>query len=223
MTQQRDAGAEPRAPLTRERILRAALDVADAGGVASLTMRKIATHLEVEAMSLYHHVANKESILDGLVDLVFSEIDLPSVGGDWKSAMRRRATSARDVLKRHPWAIALLDSRVNLGPATLRHHNAVIGRLREAGFDIAMAAHAFSLLDSYLYGFVMQELSMPFDGKPAIEDMAGTYLQQVPVDAYPYLAEMFGHAMEADYSFESEFAFGLDLILEGLEGSRGKA
>src|SRR5437867_8063557 len=135
---------EARIPLSRERVLRAAVAFADESGIASLTMRKLGEALGVEAMSLYNHVANKGDLLDGMIDIVFSEIDLPSRGADWKTAMRQRGVSARRVLSRHPWAIGLMESRSSPGPATLRHHDAVIGRLREAGFSIALAAHARS-------------------------------------------------------------------------------
>lgn len=220
MTEARIPPNEPRGPLSRERILRAAMSVADEGGLTALTMRKIANQLGVEAMSLYHHVRNKDEVQGGLIDLVFSEIELPVIGSDWKPAMRRRANSARSVLSRHGWAIGILDSRVNPGPATLRHHNAVIGTLREAGFSIGMAAHAYSILDSYIYGFVLQELSMPFGSMEELEEVAEAMLQHFPVEQYPYLAEMFGYALTPDYSYGTEFAFGLELILDEIEGLR---
>ena len=143
-------------------------------------MRKLGEALGVEAMSLYNHVANKDELLDGMVDLVFSEIDLPSDGADWKTAMRERAVSARQALSRHPWAIGLMESRTSPGPATLRHHDAVIGSLREAGFSIAMAAHAFSALDSYIYGFALQEASLPFNTAEETAEVAQTILSAVP-------------------------------------------
>src|SRR5215467_11850699 len=152
-----------RAPLSRERVLRAALVIVDKGGLEALTMRQLGRALGVEAMSLYNHVANKEDVLDGLIDLMFSEIDLPCDGGDWKTAMRQRAISAREVLGRHRWAIGLMESRRSPGPATLRHHDAVLACLRQAGFSVEMTAHAYSLLDSYIYGFALQEASLPFD------------------------------------------------------------
>src|SRR5438270_1645157 len=167
---QANARPEPRIPLNRDRVLRAALALADEGGIEALTMRRLGQALGVEAMSLYNHVANKDDVLDGLVDAVFSEIDLPCDGGDWKTAMRRRAISAREVLGRHRWAIGLMESRANPGPATLRHHDSVLRCLREAGFSIAMAAHAYSALDSYIYGFALQQASLPFaTGEQAAE------------------------------------------------------
>ena len=147
---------EERPPLSRERVLRGAVAVADAGGIGALTMRSLARELGVKPMSLYYYVAGKAEILDGIVDLVFSEIDLPSPGGDWQSQMRRRADSARRTLRRHPWAIGLMESRANPGPATLRHHDATLATLHEAGFSVVMTAHAYALLDSYIYGFALQ-------------------------------------------------------------------
>src|SRR5215472_9097154 len=146
------AGAH-RAPLSRDRVLRAAVALADTGGISSLSMRKLGEALGVEAMSLYNHVASKGDLLDGMIDVVFGEIDLPPGDVDWKSAMRQRAISVREALRRHPWAIGLMESRTSPGPATLRHHDAVLGCLRGAGFSIEMTAHAYSLLDSYIYGF----------------------------------------------------------------------
>jgi AcrR family transcriptional regulator len=223
VTAKNDPGAEPRVPLSKERVFRAAVLIADGGGVASLTMRKLAEELGVEAMSLYHHVANKSEILDGMVDAVFSEIELPASGAGWKTAMRQRALSAREVLSRHPWAIGLMESRKNPGLATMRHHDAVLGSLRGAGFSIAVAAHAFSVLDSYVYGFLLQELNLPFKTSAELEEMAGSILQQLPADEYPHFTEMIvEHALKPGYSYANEFEFGLDLILDGLERVRGK-
>ena len=153
---------QARVPLNRDRVLHAAVAFADQHGVAALSMRKLGESLGVEAMSLYNHVANKSELLDGMVDLVFGEIGLPPIGADWKTAMRQRAVSARLVLSRHRWAIGLMESRASPGPATLRHHDAVIGSLRAADFPVEMTAHAFSVLDSYIYGFALQEASLPF-------------------------------------------------------------
>src|SRR3954469_19218258 len=155
-------GTKARSPLSRERVLVAAVPCADEHGIASLSMRKLGEVLGVEAMSLYNHVANKDQLLDGMVDVVFGEIDLPSGTTDWKTAMRERAQSARGALGRHPWAITLMSTRTSPGPATLRHHDAVIGSLRTGGFSITLAAHAFSALDSYIYGFALQEATLPF-------------------------------------------------------------
>jgi AcrR family transcriptional regulator len=221
MTPSTRPAAEPRAPLSRERVLRAAVALADDSGLRSLTMRKLGEVVGVEAMSLYNHVANKEDLLDGMVDLVFSEIHLPSAGVDWKTAMRRRAVSAREALARHPWAIGLMESRTAPGPATLRHHDAVIGSLRQGGFSIERAAHAFSALDSYIYGFAVQETSLPFDTAEETAEVAQMILAQLPTDAYPHLTELtLERVLRPGYDYADEFGFGLDLILDGLERAR---
>ena len=215
---------EPRIPLSRDRVLRAAVAFADERGIGSLSMRKLGEALGVEAMSLYNHVANKDELLDGMVDLVFSEIDLPSGTADWKTAMRDRAVSARQALSRHPWAIALMQSRTSPGPATLRHHDAVIGSLREAGFSIEMAAHAFSALDSYVYGFALQEASLPFDTAEEATEVAAMIMNRFPADEYPHLTELtVEHVLQPGYEYGNEFEFGLDLILDGLERVRDTA
>jgi AcrR family transcriptional regulator len=207
--------------LSRERVLRAAVDLADKSGIESLSMRKLAQELGVEAMSLYRHVRNKGDMVDGMVDLVFGEIGLPPSEVDWKTAMRQRAISAREVLARHPWAIALMESRSTPGPATLQHHDAVLGCLRAAGFSIAMAAHAYSVLDSYIYGFALEQASLPFQtGEEAVE-VADSIRHQFPVDAYPHLMEMaIQHVLQPGYDYADEFKFGLELILDGLERAR---
>ena len=177
--------AQRREPLTRERVLEAAIKLADQGGIESLSMRKLGQELGVEAMALYYHFASKDEVLDGVVDLVFSEIDLPATGADWKTAMRQRAISVRDVLSRHRWAIGLMESRTNPGPANLRHHDAVIGSLRAAGFDMEMAAHAYSLLDSYIYGFALTKMNLPFDTSQEIAEVAQSMLQPFPLTNTP--------------------------------------
>jgi hypothetical protein len=152
-----------------------------------------------------------------MVDAVFGEIDLPPRDTDWKSAMRHRAVSARAALRRHPWAIGLMDSRSRPGPATLRHHDAVIGALRAGGFSVPMAAHAVSLIDSYLYGFVLQELSLPFRGAAELDEVANAILREMPADAYPHLTELATeHVLKPGYDYADEFAFGLTLILDAL-------
>ncbi|QCD60831.1 TetR family transcriptional regulator [Streptomyces hawaiiensis] len=168
-------------------------------------------------MSLYHHVAGREDILDGMVDAVFGEIDLPPRDTDWKSALRHRADSARAVLRRHPWAVGLMDSRSQPGPATLRHHDAVIGTLRAGGFSVPMAAHAVSLIDSYLCGFVLQELSLPFRGAAELDEVAGAIVRDMPADTYPHLTELATeHVLKPGYDYADEFTFGLTLILDAL-------
>lgn len=210
-----------RGTLTRERVLAAAVAVADRDGLAAVTMRSLAGELGVKPMSLYHHVTNKDEILDGIVDAVFAEIELPTPGAPWRKAMERRARSARAALGRHPWAVGLLESRTHPGPATLRHHDAVLGCLRESGFSLVDAAHAYALLDSYIYGFAVQEAALPFDDDSA-EEVIEQMSAMVTGGEYPHLAEMAtDHAMRPGYDFGDEFAFGLDLILDALERLRG--
>jgi AcrR family transcriptional regulator len=210
-----------RQPLNRDRVLRAAVALADARGIGALTMRRLGQALGVEAMSLYKHVANKDDILDGMIELVVAEIDLPGLDDPWKDAMRRRAISTRDMLARHPWAVTIMDSRTNPGPATLRYYNAVVGSLRRGGFSIAMAAHAFAVLDSYIYGFAVQAQSLPFDTSEEAADTAGEMIEALPAIHYPYLIELATqHALQPGYAFANEFAFGLELILDGLERVR---
>jgi AcrR family transcriptional regulator len=209
-----------RATLSRERALTTAMALADTDGLGSLSMRKLAQELGVEAMSLYHHVANKEDILDGMVDMVFAEIELPSDGTEWKTAMRQRAESARAALTRHPWAISIMDSRASPGPETLRHHDAVIGSCRKAGFSVHMAAHAFSLIDSYIYGFVLQEVNLPFDDSTDLEEVVGSMMLPFSAEDYPHLVELTTeYILQPGYSYGNEFDYGLGLILDGLEAA----
>ena len=209
---------EERPPLSRERVLRGAVAVADAGGIGALTMRSLARELGVKPMSLYYYVAGKAEILDGIVDLVFSEIDLPSPGGDWQSQMRRRADSARRTLRRHPWAIGLMESRANPGPATLRHHEATLATLRRAGFSVAMTAHAYALLDSYIYGFALQEAALPFNPETVTE--ATEAITELFASEYPHLVEMATeHILRPGYDFGDEFEIGLTVILDALTRS----
>lgn len=213
-----DAVPEPRIPLSRERVLLAAIALADESGIDSLTMRKLGEAVGVEAMSLYNHITNKEDLLDGMIDGVFHEIELPSGGDSWKAAMRRRAISVRTVLSRHRWAIGLMESRSSPGPATLRHHDAVIGCLRDAGFSFELAAHAYSVLDSYIYGFALQERGLPFDTPEETAALAQAMVAQFPIDEYRHLAAFtFEHVLQAGYDYGNEYEFGLDLILDGLE------
>ena len=215
---------EARAPLNRDLVLHAALALADEGGIEALTMRRLGQALGVEAMSLYNHVANKEDVLDGLVDIVFGEIELLCEDGDWKEAMRRRAISARDVLARHSWAIALMESRTQPGGANLRHHDSVLRCLREAGFSIPLAAQAYSALDSYIYGFALQQASLPFDTGEQAAEVAELILGRFPTGEYPYMMEIAReHVLKPGYSYAAEFEYGLDLILDGLERARGAA
>ena len=212
-----------RAPLDRERVLRAAIALADAGGFDSLTMRRLARELGVEAMSLYHHVASKDDLLDGMVDLVFAEIERPATGVDWKAAMRRRAESTRAALGRHRWAIGLMEGRGHHGPANLALHDAVLGCLRAAGFSPAMTVRAYSVQDAYIYGFALQERDM---SPETADDFAATAQRQMVeyravLADYPNLVEVVGgHVAAAGYDYATEFRFGLDLILDGLDALR---
>jgi AcrR family transcriptional regulator len=216
--------AGTRIPLTRERVLEAALRLADEGGIAALSMRKLGQALGVEAMALYYHFANKERVLDGIVDLVFAEIDVPIAGADWKPAMRRRAISVRDALLRHRWAIGLMESRTRPGPANLRHHDAMVGCLRAAGFDMAAAATAYSLLDAYVYGFALTKMNLPFDATTDMAEMAESMLEPFPAGEYPNLAAFISeHATQPGYDFADEFEIGLDVVLDGLERARRAA
>jgi AcrR family transcriptional regulator len=202
-------------------VLRQALALADSEGIDALSMRRLARELDAGAMSLYHHVSNKEELLDGLVDLVFAEIHLPESEGDWQAAMRARAVSARDVLARHRWAIPLMVSRTTPGPANMRHHEAVTACLRQAGFSIRMATHANWLLDSYIFGFALQEASLPFADADELADMIDTvFLPQLPPQDYPYLNESATELMQSNYNPADEFPYGLSLILDALEHDR---
>jgi len=207
-----------RARLTRERVIQAALSVADSGGLGSLTIRSLAKELGAKPMSVYYHVANKDEILGALVDIVFSEIQLPVPGGDWRSEMHKRACSAREVLGRHSWAIGLLESRTDPGPANLRHHDTVIATLQMAGFSAELIAHAYALIDSYVYGSALQEAALPFQGPERDGDVMKSIMEQMPADEYPHLVHMAtSYYLRPGYDFGDEFGFGLDLILDGIE------
>jgi AcrR family transcriptional regulator len=215
---------QPRHRLSRDRVLQTAIGRADEGGFEALTMRTLAEELGVAPMALYRHVANKDDLIDAMIDFVFGEIGLPSGGTDWKTAMRQRAISLRDVLSRHRWAIGLMESRRNPGPANLRHHDAVIGKLRAAGFSVGMAAHAYSLLDSYIYGFALTKLNLPFEASDDVGELAHSMLEPFPINEYPNLVEFLGeHVLKPGYDYGDEFEYGLELILDGLETARGRA
>ncbi|MDI3210782.1 TetR/AcrR family transcriptional regulator [Arthrobacter sp. AL12] len=217
------AGTNPgRARLSRSLVLGGAVAVADAGGIGALTMRSLADTLQVKPMSIYHHVANKDEVLDGIVDIVFSEIELPAIGGEWRPEMRRRAASARAAMRRHPWAIGLVQTRTSPGPATLKHHDAVIGTLREAGFSVEMTAHAFALIDAYVYGFALSEATLPINGPETVIEVAEQMMDQSSPKDYPYLVEFSTeHVMKPGYDYGREFEFGLDLLLDGLARLHG--
>ncbi len=216
--------AERRNRLSRERVLVAAMAQADAGGLDELTMRKLAEMLGVAPMALYRHVANKDDLVDAMIDAVFAEIPLPLADGNWGRAMRERAISVRDALTRHRWAIGRMESRANPGPANLRHHDAVLGSLRAGGFDIAQAAHAYSVLDSYVYGFALTKMNLPFQSQEEIGDVAQGMLAPFPEGEYPNLMEILTeHVMRPGYDYGDEFETGLDLILDGLARLRPHA
>lgn len=209
-----------RVRLSRDRVLRAAIALADEAEIDSFSMRRLAQELGVVPMALYKHVANKEELLDGMVDIVFGEIESPSIDLDWRSAMRRRAISAREALKRHSWAIGLMESR-NPGPANLRNHNAVMGCLREAGFSFEAAIHAYSVQDAYIYGFALQEKTLGFETPEDAGEAVHRQAEAIgALDDYPYLAEIVARLPESGYDNAVEFAWGLDLILDGLDRFR---
>jgi AcrR family transcriptional regulator len=211
------ASVKERRQLSRERVLSGAVALADEGGVAALTIRSLAQHLGVKPMTLYHYVANKSEILDAIVDVVFSEIDLPTAAADWRSEIHLRASSARRVLRSHSWAIGLLESRTTPGPATLRHHDAMLGTLRGAGFSVEMTAHAYALIDAYVYGFALSEAAVPFDGPETVAQVAGPIIRSFSAGAYPHLVELTTeHILQPGYDFGDEFDFGLNLILDAL-------
>jgi len=214
-----------RPPLSRERVLRAAVALADERGADELTMRKLAKELGVEAMSLYNHVASKTDLLDGMVDIVFSEIDVPAATGDWKAELRKRAVSTRAALNRHRWAIGEMEGRTTHGPNNLRLHDAVLGCLRAAGFSIAMTVRAMSVQDAYIYGFALQQADMSSETP---EDFAAEAQRQMRDYAaaladYPHLVEVVGgYVAQAGYDYDAEFLFGLDVILDRLEQLLGE-
>ena len=209
-----------RAPVTRERALSTAVAIADAEGLGALSMRRLARELDVEAMSLYHHLAGKDEILDGMVELVFGEIELPAGDGEWKATMRRRGDSVRAALMRHPWAITVMESRTSPGPNTLGHLDAVLGCCRRAGFSVPMTAHAISMMDSYIYGFVLQEVNLPFDDSSEMGEMVDEILPDLSTDTHPHLLELtMEYVLKPGYSYGNEFDFGLDLLLDALEAA----
>jgi len=212
-----------RTPLSRARVLAAAVALADEAGLEAFSMRRLAEELCVVPMALYKHVANKDALLDGMVDIVFGEIELPPGDLDWRSAMRRRAMSTREALKRHTWAIGIMESR-HPGPANLRNHNAVMGCLREAGFSFETAVHAYSAQDAYIYGFALQERTLGFETPQSAGEAAQRRAQAIgALDDYPYLVEVATKLPESGYDNTVEFAWGLDLILDGLEQVRHTA
>lgn len=217
-------GKSNRQTLSRSRIIASAVSLADEIGVDTLTIRKLADALGVKPMTIYHYVPNKEAIIDGMVDLVFSEIDLPPMDIDWKRAIRKRSSSAREVLARHPWAVPLMESRRNPGMATLRQHDAVIGCLRKGGLSIEMTAHAYAVIDAFIYGFAMQETNLPATSGHEMAELAESIMDVTAMDDYPHLMELTTqHVLQPGYNFGNEFEFGLNLILDGLESHIGES
>lgn len=208
-------------PLSRERILQAALHLADEGGLEAVSMRKVAQELGVKAMSLYNHVANKDDIIDGIVDRVVSDIELPRFDLDWKTAMRQRALSAHDVLLQHPWAAMAIMSRINVGPAMLRYVDRTIGCLREAGFSWEMADHAWNAIDNHIYGFTLQELNFPIEPSEYAETAEG-FISSIPPEQYPYMHQLSLSIIDGSYDGLHDFEFGLNFILDGLDRLRDR-
>ena len=209
-----------RGHLNRDRILDTALRLADLNGIEALSMRSLAGELGVKAMSLYNHVANKESILDGLVERVVEEIEVPDTNREWKVAMQDRAKSAHQALRRHPWAILILLTRSSAGPVMLRYINATLGCLRNAGFSYEIADHIWNAMDNHIYGFTLQEVNFPFESS-TYADVAQEFLPGISREEYPYFTELTTLIMERRYSGVHELDFGLDLILDALEKYRG--
>jgi AcrR family transcriptional regulator len=210
-----------RPPLTRDRVLRAAVRLADRHGLEALSMRRLATALKVEAMSLYHHVRNKDELLDGMVDLVAGEIALPALDGDWRNAMRRRAHAAHAVMLAHPWAPMLFASRINVGPNMLRYIEATLATLRAAGFSWHDTDRAWNTMDNYIHGFVLQQLNFPLE-PGEYRSAAASYLAMLPADRYPQMHELTVRVAEGTHDGTLDFGFGLELILDGLERLRGQ-
>jgi AcrR family transcriptional regulator len=208
--------------LSRGRVIEAAARVADRAGLGGVSMRNVGKELGVEAMSLYHHIAGKDALLDGLADWIFTGIALPDLDQPWRPAMIERAASARSVLARHPWALGLIESRPTPLPALLHHHDTVLGCLRRNGFSVRLAMHAFSAIDAYVYGFVLTELNLPFAPDQAVDEFVAQ--MGLPTGAHPYLAEMIAEQVQGQaYAFADEFDYGLELILDGLEERLGQS
>ena len=204
--------------LSADRVLDGAVELADQIGADALTIRKLAESLDTKPMTIYHHVPNKEAIIDGMVDRVFAEITLPPTDQDWRSAILVRCRSMRSVLARHSWAAPLMESRTSPGPATLAHHDAVLGCLRRANFSIPVTGHAYATIDSFMYGFALQEAALPATGGEEMAELAGDIVEQMPVELYPYLTEFtIEHALQPGYDFKNEFEVGINLILDGIE------
>ena len=218
MDQKKRPARKRKTPVSRQKAIKASLAIADKKGLEALTMRKLAKALRIEAMSLYYHFRDKDEIFDGMVDQVFTEIGLASMEVDWRISMKQRAFAVRKALERHPWALGVMESRPNIGPAIAAHHNSVIGALRKAGFSVGLASHAFSVIDAFIFGFILQERHLPFDTPEELSDIAESALKAFQEDKFPYFSEMItAHVLKPGYSYSAEFEFGLDLIIESLE------
>lgn len=208
----------PRTKLTPERVIEGAVRLADRIGADALTIRKIAEEVDVKPMTIYHHVPNKEAIIDGMVDHVFAEIALPPEDMDWRDAILLRSRSMRSVLAKHSWAAPLMESRTSPGPSTLAHHDAVLGCFRRAGFSLELTAHSYALVDAFLYGFALGEATLPATGGEEMTELAGEIIEQIPANVYPHLTEFtLEYVMQPGYEYGDSFDVGLDLILDGLE------
>lgn len=211
-------GSTTTSGLNRDLVLRGAVELADEIGVEPLTIRKLAEHLDTKPMTLYHHVANKDAILDGMVDAVFAEIDTPPADLPWRDAMRRRCVSAREVLATHPWAVPLLESRTSPGPATLHHHDAVLACLLGADLPMPVVAHAYAVLDAFVYGFAIQEASLPTGDAGDLDEVTTSISEQLSPEEYPHLMAFSSqHVLEAGYAFGDSFDVGLEMVLDGIE------
>lgn len=210
--------APTRRPLTAERVIDGAVALVDEIGIDAFTIRRLADAIDVKPMTIYHHLPNKEAIIDGMVDRVFGEIDLPPTDLGWRAAIQVRSRSMRRVLASHPWASPLMETRTSPGVATLRHHDAVLGCFRSAGFSIELTGHAYAVIDAFLYGFALQEATLPATGGDELAEVAASMADQMPTDVFPYLAEFTTeYVLKAGYDFGNEFEFGLGLILDGFE------
>jgi AcrR family transcriptional regulator len=224
MSTQPDPRQEPRLPLSRERVMHAAIALADESGIEALSMRRLGQELGVEAMSLYNHVANKDDLEDGIVEIVLGEIEVPSDGADWKAALRQTAISSHEVFVRHRWACGLMMGTSGVSPARLRWMEAVLRTLREAGFSADMTHHAYHALDSHITGFTLWQVSLPFETKEELVDLAEGFMREIPADEYPYVIEHAEqHLAPSSPDEATEFEFGLELILDGLERLRDPA
>lgn len=217
MSKKKTDPSKRRVPLTKERIISAAIKLADEGGLEALSMRKLGQELGVEAMALYHHFATKNLLIEGMIDHIHEEIKIPTDAAHWSILVRARAESVLEVLSRHAWASPLMESGVNPGPATMQDRESLLKCFREAGFSIEMTVHAVSALDIYTYGFAQQLASLSFETTQQAAEVGKAVMEQFPFDTYPYMGEMVSqHMMKAGYRAMDEFDFGLNLIIDGI-------